>query len=183
MLYEAVYNEALNTKRSSYEQAGGKIVMEALATMKPDEFYTIEELCKLRRSTTRREKDAFYWFFGSFLECVLMIDTPNTSWKVIKKTHEPWVQIGSKRPASMMQKRSGKAEASKNLLRILNQPKPTQPGHLPPIPEDSDDDLEVVDRNQTNDNNSKASSDNKQSALIPKTNVPMNDGTHRVTFV
>jgi hypothetical protein len=34
--------------------------MEALTTMKPDEFYPIEELCKLRRSTTRREKDAFY---------------------------------------------------------------------------------------------------------------------------
>ncbi len=44
--------------------------MEALTTMKPDEFYTIEELYKLRRSTTKREKEASYWFFGSFLECV-----------------------------------------------------------------------------------------------------------------
>jgi hypothetical protein len=70
MLYETVFNEALNTKRSSCEQAGGKIVMEALTTMKTDEFYRIDELCKLRRSTTRREKEAFYWFFGSFLECV-----------------------------------------------------------------------------------------------------------------
>jgi hypothetical protein len=38
--------------------------------LKPDEFYTIEELCILRRLTTRREKKAFYWFFGSFLDCV-----------------------------------------------------------------------------------------------------------------
>jgi hypothetical protein len=71
MLYETVFNETLNAKRSSCEQAGGgKIVMEALTTMKTDEFYTMEELYKLRRSFTRREKEAFLWFFGSFLECV-----------------------------------------------------------------------------------------------------------------
>ncbi len=44
--------------------------MEALTTMTTNEFYTIEELCKLRRLPTRREKEAFYWFFGAFLECV-----------------------------------------------------------------------------------------------------------------
>lgn len=71
MLYESVFNEALNTKRSACEQAGGKIVIETMAMMNPDEeFFTIEELCKLRRSTTEREKKAFYWFFGSFLDCV-----------------------------------------------------------------------------------------------------------------
>ena len=71
MLYESVFNEALNTKRSSCEQAGGKIVMESLESMKPgDEFFTIEELCKLRQSSTEKEKQAFYWFFGTFLECV-----------------------------------------------------------------------------------------------------------------
>ena len=70
MLYETVFNEALNTKWSSCEQVGGMIVLEALTSMKTDEFYTIEELYKLRRLTTRREKEAFYWFFGSFLEHV-----------------------------------------------------------------------------------------------------------------
>ena len=71
MLYESVFNEALNTKRSSCEQAGGKIVMESLESLKPgDEFFTIEELCKLRQSSTEKEKQAFYWFYGTFLECV-----------------------------------------------------------------------------------------------------------------
>jgi hypothetical protein len=69
-LYESVFNDALNTKRSACEQAGGKIVKELLKTMDPDELFTVEELCKLRRSTTEREKQAFYWFFSTFLECV-----------------------------------------------------------------------------------------------------------------
>ena len=36
VLYESAFNEALNTKRSACEQAGGKIVIEAMATMNPD---------------------------------------------------------------------------------------------------------------------------------------------------
>ena len=44
---------------------------EAMAKMNPEkEFFTIEELCKLRRSTSEREMKVFYWFFGSFMECV-----------------------------------------------------------------------------------------------------------------
>ena len=72
MLYESVFNEALNTKRSACEQAGGKIVMETLATLQTadTDFFTIDELCKLRRSTTERERQAYYWFFGTFIECV-----------------------------------------------------------------------------------------------------------------
>jgi hypothetical protein len=34
------------------------------------ELFTVEELCKLRRAETDHEKEAFFWFFGSFLECV-----------------------------------------------------------------------------------------------------------------
>ena len=73
MLYESVFNNALNTKRSSCKQAGGKIVRESIATFREqgeEEFFTIDELCKLRRATTERERKAFFWFFGSFLECV-----------------------------------------------------------------------------------------------------------------
>ena len=70
-VYETVFNDALNTKRSACEQAGGKIVKEALQSMGPDRsLFTVEELCKLRRSTTEREIHAFYWFFSTFLECV-----------------------------------------------------------------------------------------------------------------
>jgi hypothetical protein len=70
MLYKSVFNKALNSKRSSCKQAARKIVLPALMTMETDEFFRIEELCKLRRSTTEREMDAFYWFFGLYLECV-----------------------------------------------------------------------------------------------------------------
>jgi hypothetical protein len=73
MLYESVFNEALNTKRSSCEQAGGKIVRESIASFREkcvEQFFTIDELCKLRRARTERERRAFFWFFGTFLECV-----------------------------------------------------------------------------------------------------------------
>ena len=33
-------------------------------------MFTIEELCKLRWAETKREKEAFFWFFGEFLESV-----------------------------------------------------------------------------------------------------------------
>ena len=71
-IYESTFNDALNTKRSSCEQSGGRIVKESLAIFKESgmEFFTIDELCKLRRSETEREKEAFFWFYGTYLECV-----------------------------------------------------------------------------------------------------------------
>ena len=65
MLYESVFNEALNTKRSSCEQSGGKIVRSTIAKLElPGEaVFTMNELTKLRRATTERELQAFYWFF------------------------------------------------------------------------------------------------------------------------
>jgi hypothetical protein len=72
MLYESVFNEALNTKRSSCEQSGGKIVRESIAKFAKleEEFFTMDELATLRRAKTDRERKAFFWFFGTFLECV-----------------------------------------------------------------------------------------------------------------
>ncbi len=71
-IYESTFNDALNTKRSSCEQSGGRIVRESLTAFKESgkDFFTIDELCKLRRSETEREKEAFLWFYGTFLECV-----------------------------------------------------------------------------------------------------------------
>jgi hypothetical protein len=63
----------MNTKKSSCEQAGGKIVRESIAIFKDqgeEEFFTINQLCKLRRATTERERKAFFWFFATYLECV-----------------------------------------------------------------------------------------------------------------
>jgi hypothetical protein len=72
MLYESVFNEALNTKRSSCEQSGGKIVKESIAKFAEsgEDFFTVDELSTLRRAKTDRERKAFFWFFGTFLECV-----------------------------------------------------------------------------------------------------------------
>ena len=71
-LYESVFNHALNSKRSTCEQAGKAIMMKELKRCKEDgiDRFTIEELAKLRRASTEREKQAFLWFFGTFLECV-----------------------------------------------------------------------------------------------------------------
>lgn len=72
MLYESVFNHALNSKRSTCEQAGKAIMMRELRKFKADgiAMYTIEELQKLRRATTEREIEAFIWFFAKFVECV-----------------------------------------------------------------------------------------------------------------
>ena len=35
------------------------------------ELFTMDELYKLRRAETEGEKDAFFWFFGTFLACVV----------------------------------------------------------------------------------------------------------------
>jgi hypothetical protein len=84
LTYESCFNKALNTKRSSCEQSGAKIAWKAIADFKKrgEDFFTIEEFCKLRRATTEREKRAFFWFFDSFLECVCGANT----WRKVKKT-------------------------------------------------------------------------------------------------
>ena len=50
MTYETVFNEALNSKRSSCEQAGGKIVRKTIAKFEEsgEDFFTIDELTKLQ---------------------------------------------------------------------------------------------------------------------------------------
>ena len=52
MVYESTFNDALNQKQSSCEQAGGEIVKATvdLFLESEKELFTIEEVCKLRRS-------------------------------------------------------------------------------------------------------------------------------------
>ena len=74
VVYESVFNESLNAKRSTCETAGRIIVVDKTMPAfqeKGKELFTIEELCKLRRAETKREKEAFFWFFGEFLSCVV----------------------------------------------------------------------------------------------------------------
>ena len=72
LTYEKCFTKTLNQKRSTCEQAGSQIARDAIKDCKRrgEEFFTFEEFCKLRRSTSEREKTAFFWFFNNFLECV-----------------------------------------------------------------------------------------------------------------
>ena len=72
-VYKTTFMEALNTKRSTCEQSARKIVYRTLAKsekLNTKNFYTIEELSKLRSAATEREKEAFLWFIGEFVESV-----------------------------------------------------------------------------------------------------------------
>lgn len=74
-IYKTCVLQSLNTKRSTCEQAGAKIARELLiAKNHPigsrEPPYSVETLCKLRRSRTDHEREAFHWFVGEFLECV-----------------------------------------------------------------------------------------------------------------
>jgi len=72
-IYTWTFNFALNSKRSTCETAGKKCVVdETWPKFKKlgKKLFTVEELCKLRRAETEREQEAFFWFFGEFLECV-----------------------------------------------------------------------------------------------------------------
>jgi hypothetical protein len=74
VVYESVFNESLNAKRSTCETAGRKIVVDKTMPKfqeKGKELFTMEELCKRMRAETEREKEASIWFFGKFLSCVV----------------------------------------------------------------------------------------------------------------
>ena len=74
LVYESVFKESLNAKRSTCETAGRKIVVdETMPTFQEEgkELFTMEELRKLRQAKTEREKEAFFWSFVKFVACVV----------------------------------------------------------------------------------------------------------------
>ncbi len=74
VVYESVFIESFNAKRSTCETAGRKIVVDKTMPKfqeKGKELFTMEELCKPRRAETEREKEASFWFFGKVLSCVV----------------------------------------------------------------------------------------------------------------
>ena len=71
-VYTYAFNFALNSKQAHVRQQ-----VRSAWWMKPcpnlrrrGKLFTIEELCKLRWAETRREKEAFFWFLGTFLMSV-----------------------------------------------------------------------------------------------------------------
>jgi hypothetical protein len=84
VVYESVFNESWNAMRSTCETAGRKIVVNKTMPKfqeKGKELFTMEELCKLRQAEIECEKEAFFWFFGKFLSCVV----GNQQWIVQKQ--------------------------------------------------------------------------------------------------
>ena len=74
-MYKTIVMGALNTKRSTCEQAAQEAMMKLLKSKDHvDEVdpppYSIDMLCRLRQSQTVEEKEAFLWFAGELLECV-----------------------------------------------------------------------------------------------------------------
>ena len=85
LTYEKSFNTVLNQKRSTCEQAGFRIVRDAINKdfkTRGDEFFTFEEFCKLRTATSERDKRAFFFFFNDILECVCGAN----AWRNAKKT-------------------------------------------------------------------------------------------------
>ena len=84
LTYGKCFTLALNQKRSTCEQAGKQIAIDAIKDCKirGEEFFTFEEFCTLRRATSEREKRAFFWFFNNFLECVCGANI----WRIAKTT-------------------------------------------------------------------------------------------------
>ncbi|KAI2489319.1 hypothetical protein MHU86_25270 [Fragilaria crotonensis] len=117
---------------------------------------------------------------------ILTIDTQRTTWSMIENAHEPWVKVGNNKRSIDQTKKNPlpptQTSPSKNTQypHLLSHTTPTLPKNIPPIPEETEIAHETTE--QKNDNTSTASSDAKQSALIPNSKVPMNDGTHRVTI-
>ena len=75
-VYKTCVVGAVNTKRSACEQAAAEVVRKLLKDKNHlDEVapapYSVETLCKLRQSQTPEEKEAFRWFVGELLECVV----------------------------------------------------------------------------------------------------------------
>ncbi len=76
-MYESCVKGAINTKRSTCEQVGAKIVKKLLIIKhhkpdKPDPPYDIKSLEKLRQcyKDTEQDLEAYVWFFGTFMERV-----------------------------------------------------------------------------------------------------------------
>jgi hypothetical protein len=76
-LYTTCVTGSINTKRSTCEQAGAKIVRDLLIQKQHKKGngvppYSMDSLVKLRRSYDGSAEDleAFVWFLGTFLDCV-----------------------------------------------------------------------------------------------------------------
>lgn len=75
-VYKTCVVGGINSKRSSCEQAGARIVKDLLTTREglaesiEEPPFAVETIVKLRQATTPLEKAAFLWFIGEFVACV-----------------------------------------------------------------------------------------------------------------
>jgi hypothetical protein len=59
-----------------------------------EEFFTLEDVCKLRRATSDGEKRVFFWFFKAFLECVCGAKIWRTakSTQLVSAARDEWIE-------------------------------------------------------------------------------------------
>ncbi|KAI2490879.1 hypothetical protein MHU86_23702 [Fragilaria crotonensis] len=126
----------------------------------------------------------------------LKIDTITTPWKTFHGRINPWMKIGAHNKPTNPYKRK-----KTTIVSPPNENKPTQPINKPPPPTkpstilEESDRPDVLEESTSEIQNPKASDtssfsskslassfDAKQSALVPNSSIPLNDGTHRVTF-
>ena len=131
---------------------------------------------------------------------ILSLDTTSTSWKSIHGKINPWKKIGPHNKMTNPYKRKKDPSPNTANLQLAKKSHAARFSNLPsqkspaPIPEETDESGDTngqqvqAKANNTRSekslsSNSMASShDAKQSALIPNLSIPLNDGTHRVTF-
>ena len=107
----------------------------------------------------------------------LLLNTWKTTWTELLKDHSPtseWTTVGGKSRNKKQQSKS--KTVKKSSIPVI-----------PTIDEETAEDYDMTAsgasvRPTEADNVSKASTTGKQSVLIPTLNVPMNDGTNRITI-
>ncbi|KAI2490282.1 hypothetical protein MHU86_24303 [Fragilaria crotonensis] len=127
---------------------------------------------------------------------VLSVDTVQTTWRALTQAQSiatPWTTVGHKQRSGPKQSQ----QKSKHVQMVLPFKRASSVlGELatPTIMEEGKENDSTASNNTSNkaspvtasregrDNLSQASSQGKMSALIPNLNVPLNDGTHRITI-
>jgi hypothetical protein len=112
---------------------------------------------------------------------VFQLDTTNTTWRVFSRSlslSNPWSEVPSKKKHKV--KKSGCSKRHSPASALGNR---TKPGTIPEEASNSSKSTETRGQKRSADHDEQsAASTGKQSVLIPDLNVPVCDGTYRITL-
>jgi hypothetical protein len=134
----------------------------------------------------------------------LSLDTTSTSWKAFHDKINPWTKVGLNSKPTNPYKRKKSTSPTVSQPTIDNNDKPSRssshllekPVNPTTILEENEQSIDLEERTSSKSNHSTAtqsekfasaksnssSKDAKQSARVPDSHIPLNDGTHRITF-